>query len=724
MNLRHLAFCFTLFAASAAFAPAQEPNTSPTSSPANSDDEVFKITTKLVQVDVVVTDGGGQPVTGLTQNDFEVRQDGKTQKIVGLTYVGGKGPTEVAPGKPEKNGVPAPPVKVRPSETSRIITFVVDDGNCLASRTGMRAAREGLDKFIREQMLANDLVAIYRTRAGSSMFQQYTSDKAQLLKAAKKVQWLPAMGTCGGSGDLYEAARSNTIDKVTQTGTQTRTIESDSDRKQRESTEDRARNSQVLGMAGVLRYIFRGLEHVPGRKMLFLISDGVTLWSRGREPLTVNEVLRPVTELANRASVVIHTIDPRGVFDPGTPSAEDEISTRDNPTAADALGASRTRDVESSRTGLEYLAKETGGKFAHDQNYLDAPIKKLLQAERGFYLVAYEPDEDTFKGKNFNKIDVKVNRPGVSVSSRSGFFGVTDETAKSKKKTGDSELYEAIVAPIPRPGLSLQLSANYASTGSGADIVRAMFHLDGSEITFSDEPGGLKKAVLDVVAVTLDEKNQVVDEFTRTHVFKFGAAGLPIVLKNGLTYSTDVPIKKPGSYNFRVAVRDVNGNHLGSAAQLIEIPDLKKGGTILSGLTVTGVDANGKFDVPGPVSVENAISVPKTQAVPSVRRFNRGAVVAYLYSLYNAAKDPATGKADLTIQVNLFHNGTLIMEGKPQKAEIQDQADWSRINDYGYLRLSPNSEAGDYALQILIKDLASKTKDKVISQWVDFEIVE
>ena len=207
----------------------------PTSTP-TPDDEVVKITTKLVQMDVVVTDKNGEPVTDLTKGDFEVRQDGKAQKITGVSYVGGSilPPADLSPAKTEKNAVPAPPIKVRPSETSRIITFVVDDGNCLASHVGMRAAREGIEKFINEQMLLNDLVAIYRTRTGSSIFQQYTSDKAQLIKAAQKIQWYPAMGSCGDTnGDFYEAARSNTIDKVTSTGTQTRTIESEEDRNRR-----------------------------------------------------------------------------------------------------------------------------------------------------------------------------------------------------------------------------------------------------------------------------------------------------------------------------------------------------------------------------------------------------------------------------------------------------------------------------------------------------------
>jgi VWFA-related protein len=694
------------------------------STPPPQDDEVVKITTKLVQMDVVVTDKHGDPITDLTKDDFEIRQDGKVQKITGVSYVGGSAPApkDLLPVKTEKNAVPAPPIKVRPSETSRIITFVVDDGNCLASRIGMIAAREGIEKFIKEQMLLNDLVAIYRTRAGSSVFQQYTSDKAQLLKAARKIQWFPAMGSCSnGTGGFYEAARPNTIDIPT--GTQTITIESESDRIRRERHEDLSRDNQgVVGTAGVLRYVFRGLEHVPGRKMLFFISDGISFWSRDNEILNAADVLRPVADLANRASVVINTIDARGVFDPGIVEAQDEISTRDNVRATDERVATRRRDVESSTTGLRFLAEETGGKFAQNQNFLDVPIKQLLLAEKGFYLVAYEPEADTFKDKNFNSIEVRVARQDLTVRSRAGFLGLPDEAVKSKKRTGDSELYEAIAAPIPHPGLTVQLSAYFVKEGTFSNFVRAMFHLEGKELTFTDEPGGMKKAMLDVVAVTLNDKNEVVDEFTRSHVFKIEARAIPVIQANGLIYSVDVPVKKPGSYNFRVAVRDANNRSLGSAAELVDIPDLKKKGMFISGLTMTGLDANGKFSVPEAVAPERAISITPTQAVPAIRRFARGSAIAYLYSLYNAPVDPATGKPNYTIQVMLYRDGKVLLDGGAQPAQLEKQGNWLRINDYGYMRLNPALEPGDYALQVLIKN--ADGKGKPVSEWVDFEVTE
>jgi hypothetical protein len=370
---------------------------------------------------------------------------------------------------------------------------------------------------------------------------------------------------------------------------------------------------------------------------------------------------------------------------------------------------------------LFFLANETGGNFYQNQNFLDVSVRRALSLEKGYYLIAYQPDDETFKGKNFNKIEIKLKRPELKVSSRTGFFGKTDEANKPKKRTGESELYDAIIAPLPRAGLNLQLTAFFGNTPAEGNFVRSLMHLEGKEITFVDEPNGFKKAVFDVVAVTLNEKNEVVDEFTRTHTFKIEAAAIPLIKQNGLIYTTDVPVKKAGTYNFRVAVRDAASRALGSASQIVQVPDLKKNKLFLSGLTLTQLDQSGKFFIPSAVKPENAISLTVSSAVPAIRRFRRGAILAYAYTIYNSQLDVSTTQPKLSIQMNLYHEGKLMSEGKPQPADLEKQTDLSRINDYAYLRLNQNVQPGDYVLQIIVKDLIA---NQMAAQSVDFEIID
>ena len=126
--------------------------------------------------------------------------------------------------------------------------------------------------------------------------------------------------------------------------------------------------------------------------------------------------------------------------------------------------------------------------------------------------------------------------------------------------------------------------------------------------------------------------------------------------------------------------------------------------------------------VPAPVTAENAIAVPRSGAVPGIRRFSKGSIVAYVYTLYNAPIDTATGKPNYSVQVKLFHDATMVLESKPQTAAPEKQDDWSRISDHAYLRLNKDSQPGDYTLQVIIKDLSPNGKNESVSQWIDFEV--
>ncbi|HEX8638387.1 MAG TPA: VWA domain-containing protein, partial [Pyrinomonadaceae bacterium] len=326
--------------------------------------EVVRITTDLVQIDAVVTDREGNQVTNLTAADFELLQDGKPQKISNFSYVNSASPNQPTNSKSGKNSIPSPPVRVRPENAGRIITFIIDDGNCAASQVGMLASKSALEKFVNEQMQPGDLVAIYQTRAGSSVFQQYTSDKAQLLRGIGKIRWYPPTGTCAfGDGSFYDEARSNTFQKMTPNGTQTVTIESSEERRRRESSEDFNRNNQIVGTIGVLRYVVRGLERVGGRKVVFLLSDGMPFRSRDGKILSAVDVLRDLTDSANRSSVVFNTIDVRGLFSTSMIEARDEVLPELDPNASDKVISARMQNVKDSREGLSFLADETGGKF-------------------------------------------------------------------------------------------------------------------------------------------------------------------------------------------------------------------------------------------------------------------------------------------------------------------------------------------------------------------------
>jgi VWFA-related protein len=676
------------------------------------ENDVVKISTSLVQFDAVVTDKKGNPITALTAEDFEIFQDGKLQKITNFSYISriiDSASTEQTEKKIDKKNQ-IPPISFRPKEVGRVITFVVDDGSWASTMVGMIAARQGLGKFVKEQMLPNDLVAIYQTRAGSSRFQQYTSDKTRLLQIIRQIRWMPPGGPVAnvtGSNNEQEPGG------LKVNGSQS---ESARDKEIRERMMDFTREKQSFGLLGTLNYVIKGLYPVSGRKLVFLLSDSLpnlTLDSEKR--------IKETAILANRASVVINSIDVRGLTNPSIIEAGTDVEgvARVGGQAITSTFVNGVVKDAERQSGLSLVADETGGKFYQNMNNLDVPIEKALKSEKGYYLLAYEPEDETFKGKNYHKISIKLKRDDLQISSRSGFYGVADKELRPKPRTTDSELYYALTAPLPNADLNIRLSAYFANNRQKGNFIRALLYIDGKDITFLDEPGNTKKVVFDMVAVTLNEKNEVIDDTNRTATVHIPIDRVEEVRRDGLIYSVDVPVKKDGLYTFRTAVRDTTAKRLGSSSQIIEVPNLSKNKLLISGLMISGLD--GKGQILPTESGESAFSSVVSPAIAAIRKFKRNSIAAYSYTLYNANPDVTTKLPNLTVQTKLYYDGKIISEGQPQPADIGKQTDLSRINDFGYLKLNAEIPTGDYILQIIIRDL---TTNQITSQWIDFEVVE
>jgi hypothetical protein len=89
---------------------------------------IFRSGRDVVSIDVVVRDRDGNIVRGLSQSDFEIREDGRTQEVLAFTFqdidgrpapatatvalLAGVGTTLAAPPRPA--GAPPPPDETRP----------------------------------------------------------------------------------------------------------------------------------------------------------------------------------------------------------------------------------------------------------------------------------------------------------------------------------------------------------------------------------------------------------------------------------------------------------------------------------------------------------------------------------------------------------------------------------------------------------------------------------
>lgn len=699
----------------------------------SSDDEVVRISTNLVQFDAVVTDRKGKVVTDLQPEEVEILEDGRPQKLTNLVFVSNVSGNAPVAASPAGKLAPLPPVRLRPEQVKRTIALVVDDLGL--SFVSTHFVRRALKKFVDEQMQPGDLVAIIRTGGGIGALQQFTSDKRQLYAAIERVRFsLSGRGIVGAFGHMQGRAPSATSGS---------SLGDENDRGivNGEDPDQFREEIYTVGTLGAINYVVRGMRELPGRKSILLMHDGINISSeRGRNP-RVTEAFSRLTDLANRASVVIYTMDARGLQTLGLEAADDTAGIPSS--QIQSFVSRRRREFYDSGSGADFLANRTGGFTIQNENDLSGGIKRVLQDQSGYYLVGYRPDESTFDAatgrRKFHKVSIKVNRPGLSVRTRAGFYGIPSETAPAAPRTRGDQLLGALSSPFASGGIHLQLTALFGNDAKEGTFLRSLLHINARDLTFTAEPNGWHKAVFDVLAVTFGDNGMVIDHVDRIHTVRLRGEAYKQALLSGLIFTLTVPIKKPGAYQLRTSLRDVSSERVGSASQFIEVPDIKKNRLTLSGIAVNGIDPSAKPSAkPGATindaNIENSPDRVQTssseeekldpQAGPAVRKFRRGMVLQYAYKVYNAQIEKAMARPQAQTQMRLFREGKEIFTGQALTLDSGNQPDLKRLTASGALQLATDMTPGEYILQITVTDPLAKTKYRTATQWIDFEIVE
>ncbi|MBA3439130.1 MAG: VWA domain-containing protein [Pyrinomonadaceae bacterium] len=740
-------------------------------------DEVVRISTNLVQVDAVVTDRQGNPVTDLRAEDFDIFEDDRSQEITSFSYVlvdsaAPQPAPPIASGSRERAPSLASPVRLRPDQVRRTMAVIVDDLGLSFESTAF--VRQALKKFVDQQIQTGDLVAIIRTSAGAGALQQFTSDKRQLYAAIERVRWYP-FGRGGISA--FSAIGLDPLERLNRRSGAGLPAGVEGSRRSIDNVGADEELDQLrqdifsVGTLGAINFVVRGMRELPGRKSVLLVSDGIRMFnlagrdamqsgtvasgrrSRDIQSSRVLDSLRLLTDLANRASVVIYTMDARGLQTLSLTAADNTSDLSPQEVGARLTG--RRDEYFASQDGLNYLAQQTGGFFIRETNDLARGMRRVLDDQRGYYLIGYRPEKSTFDEasgrRRFHKINVRVKRPGLRVRSRTGFYGVPTEAARPVQRTPQQRLIAALNSPFTSGNINLRLTSLFVNDSQTGSFMRSMLHIDGRNLSFVEEADGWHKVVFDVFAVTFGSNETVVDEANRSHTIRVRNDTYRNLLQYGLTYSVNVPVKKAGAYQLRIAVRDAASEQIGSASQFIEVPDLGKNRLALSGIVLSGdypqtsaaATTTPKATEPTPAASsspqQQQASAPGSQASdgtpekaaesdpqagPSIRRLRPGMWLDYAYLIYNAQLDRATRLPQLQIQARLFRDGQPVYEGEPTPLAVNQQSDMKRIPVGGRMQLGAKASPGEYVLQVIVSDQLAKEKHRTVAQWIDFEIVK
>ena len=364
---------------------------------------VFKSGVDLVEVDVVVIDKSGQPVRGLSRNDFQVFEDGKPVELSTFAAID-------VPPAPAAAELPAPDHSGSSlgsndhAEDGRVLLVVLDDYHVSFDAGRMKAARDIARKLV-ERMGPSDLAAVVSTSGRSSSQADFTGDKARLVAAidrffpqSESSATEPGRAAPPGSGGF------NFINEI-----------------------------KARWAMDTLSNAARTLALIPHRrKAILLVSQGL--------PVSVDDIinnqnaagaaqaLRDFIVTAQRSNIAIYAMDPCGLdLDPGCSTA--------------------------SRQNLRGLAEATGGFSVTNTNAPERSVERMIAENGTYYLLSYVSPAPN-DGRR-HRIRVQTRLPAVEVRARESYVAARKAAPAETRPSIES----LITAPIQSRGLAMRLAA-------------------------------------------------------------------------------------------------------------------------------------------------------------------------------------------------------------------------------------------------------------------------
>jgi VWFA-related protein len=702
-------------------------------------DDVLRISTELVQTDVMVFDKQGRFVDGLKKEDFEVRADGQPVEVSLFDRIiagSSREETQVAAARGES--MAAVPPAFRGTLRGRSIIFFIDDLHL--SAPSVEKTRKAILQFIENEMGPFDQVAIASATGQIGFLQQFTDNKAVLRAAIARLNARPyvIMDSENIKMTEYNAIRITQGDKdsldyfVTEFLKATNYSSSGGaagppsggpavstpptpargtvglSRQQAEGMVKSRAGMMVKQSVSItqntlatLESLMRSSQQLSGRKLVFLISDGFYLIDRTSG---ANDWVRRITDAAVRAGVVIYSMDARGL----TGSGIDASSNRSDPTGR--LGRGNTGELSASQDGLNALAEDTGGRALFNTDSFNDAMTRAVRETSNYYILAWKPAGEEQKGGKFRKVEVSVKgRPELSVRLPRGYFepdakSTTATTARTEKtstpaskteavKTVEADFRDALTAFAPKRGIPTLVSASYLDTPNSGALLTTSMQVAAEGLNYGAD--GKQQAAVDIAGVILNDQGKPAASFkTRLNVSPLTTdPSKPDT--SSVIYNYKTPLK-PGLYQVRVAARDDRSGRVGSSTQWIEIPDLTQKRLTLSTLLIGGqVVGSQKAEAAGQ-QVQFSVD----------HRFSHSSHLGFWIFVYNAQRD-AQGVPDVTAQVQIFRDGQAIVTTPQRKLTTTGMDDLSRIPYGGDFALS-GLPPGRYILQITITDRIAK----------------
>ena len=548
--------------ASVSQAPAATQANEQKPTPVYESSTVLKSITRLVVVDVVATDRNGA-VTNLDRDDFTVLEDGKVQKVRVFNFqqprMSATGVAAVVPPKLPENVYS----NVARYNASSALNVVLLD----ALNTNLPHQAYVRDQMIRylEKMPEGQPVAVYTLATKLTLLQDFTSDPAVLKKIVKdlkgKMSPLQDNPAGGPETELLPAGLADSGMMSAQTLDSLQRFE-----QERVAFQTDLRITYTLN---ALNSIARSLSGYPGRKNLIWISEAFPLSIDPNMELTgdvfagTRNYGPQIAEAADAlidAQIAMYPIDARGL----EPSSVFDASSSGRDKFGRSLGrggrlgtaiSNESAQLQSVHGTMQEMADRTGGRAFYNTNGIDAAIRKSIEDGSTYYTLAYYPENKNWNGK-FRKVEVKVNRSGVKLRHRMGYYAVDPTSFADQGQKRQMAAFEQALSPDSPIATGLPFNALVIPPVEKAPkTVRVNFGVDPHAISFEKLADGLQHATVECTVQVFSAKGKLVRGGLSTVKAALKPETFAKVMEDTFPCQQAIDLE-PGNYYLRLGVRD------------------------------------------------------------------------------------------------------------------------------------------------------------------------
>jgi VWFA-related protein len=566
---------------------------------------VLKTNAELVLTNVVVRDAKtGEFIQGLRESDFTIDEGGKQQKMASFDFqsvdmatplnettmsglaAGASGGRAVVVAKPED------------LRNHRLIVMFFDLTSMQPE--DLDRAVDAAKAFLRAKLQPADLVALVSLGDTLKVDQDFTADKDALIHE---------VGAYNGTEGQVFASGATSNSNQTEDATGYTPDESEYN--------DLNTDRELFA----LRAIAKSLEKITEKKSLLYFSGGIS-----RDGIENQASLRAAVNASVRSNLSIYSVDTRGLQ--GI-SPLGDASTGSLRGSGGYSGGALMNNMNANFASQEVMAtlsSDTGGKAFFDSNNFAPAFAQVQRDTSAYYAIGFHSSNPARDGK-YRKLTIKVNRPGVKLEYRPGYYAPAD-FKHSGREDRERELDEQLASDLPATDMAVYLDALYFRLDENRFNVPVSLIVPGSQIPFV-KGGDKDKATLDIIGEVIDEVKRPIGLARET--VKLNLDPSLQARQRNIEYTTSFNLP-PEKYHLKFVVRENQTGRMGSFEADITLPEMKKAPLKMSSIVLSSQRRPSKLI--SPLVREGQEYVPNISHV-----FRQDQHLYLLYEVYSPTRE-------------------------------------------------------------------------------------